>query len=144
MKKSILIIALLLISIVTAACGNNEINGQGPADIPVEWVNAHIQKDQSKMLSLLDKKETALDSEDKADNKETIQNYKLTEWKASDDRYFYEIVYENPTKNNKLETEQMEVIKTESGWKRTEYGEVYNFDKHVTDLKPKVLKELHK
>ncbi|AUS14699.1 hypothetical protein D9C10_22605 (plasmid) [Bacillus subtilis subsp. subtilis] len=143
MKKSILILAFSLLSIVAAACGNNEVNGQGSADIPVEWVNAHIQKDQSKMLSLLDKKESALDPEDKADNKKTIENYKLTEWKASDDRYFYEIVYENPTKNNNLETEQMEVVKTDSGWKRTEYGEVYNFDKHVEDLEPKVLKELH-
>ena len=29
---------------------------------------------------------------------------------------------------NKLKTEQMEVVKTDSGWKRTKYGNLSNFD----------------
>ena len=128
--------------IVAAACGNNEASGKGPADIPVEWVNAEIQKNQSKMLDLLDKKSTALDPEDTADSEDTIKHYKLTEWKASDERYFYEVVYQDPTENESISTEKMEVIKTGSGWKRTKYGNLVNFDTLVEDLKPEVLREL--
>lgn len=142
MKKSLLAAGLTVVLIVAASCGNNENDGKGPSDIPVEWVNAHIQKDQGKMVKLLDKEETALDPKDKADNDLVVENYKLTEWKASDDRFFYEVVYEHPDKKG-VKTDRMEVIKTDSGWKRAEYGEVYNFDKLVADLEPKILKELH-
>ncbi|MFI9225267.1 hypothetical protein ACIGQ5_22515 [Peribacillus frigoritolerans] len=143
MKKMILVMSFSFLLIVAAACGSNEIDGKGPADIPVEWANADTQRDQAKLLSLLDEKETALDSDDKADNQNTVKNYKLVEWKVSDDNYLYEITYENPIKENTLKTEQMEVIKTDSGWKRTEYGDVKGFDQLVADLKPKVLREMH-
>ena len=52
------------------------------------------------------------------------------------------LIYHHPTEN-KLKTEQMEVVKTESGWKRTKYGDIYNFDNLVEDLEPKVIRELH-
>lgn len=129
--------------IVAAACGNNEIDGKGPADIPVEWVNAQIQNDQSKMLDLLDEKTDALDPEEEARNKDTIEHYKLTEWKANDERFFYKVEYQDPTENDRLSTEKLEVIKTDSGWKRTKYGNLVDFDKLVADLKPEVLRELH-
>lgn len=129
--------------IVAAACGNDQVNGKGPADIPVEWANADTQRDQSKLLSLLDEKETALDAEDKADNNKTVKKYKLVEWKVDDEHYFYEITYENPIKENRLKTDKMEVIKTDNGWKRTEYGDIYDFDKKVEGLKSEVLRELH-
>lgn len=129
--------------IIAAACGSNEVNGKGPADIPVEWVNAEIQKNEPKMLDLLEKKSKALDVEDKAENKETIKQYKLTEWKANDEHYFYKIEYLDPTDNDRLRTDKMELIKTDSGWKRTKYGNINDFDKLVEDLKPTVLRELH-
>ena len=37
----------------------------------------------------------------------------------------------------------MEVVKTESGWKRTKYGDLNNFDSLVEDIEPKVIRELH-
>ena len=37
----------------------------------------------------------------------------------------------------------MEVVKTDSGWKRTKYGDLYNFDNLVEGLEPKVIRELH-
>jgi hypothetical protein len=143
MKKIMLAISVSFVLIVAAACGSNEINGKESADIPVEWVNAMIQGDEPKMLDLLDEKTKALDREDKARNKETVEHYKLTEWKASDDRYFYEVEFQDPTDNNRVRKEQMEVIKTDSGWKRTKYSDINDFDRLVEDLDPKVLRELH-
>lgn len=143
MRKLFSIMNVSFLLIIAAACGSNEVNGNESANIPVEWANADVQKDQSKKLDLLEKKETLLDPEDKPDNKNTIKNYKLTQWKVNEDNYYYEITYENPTQNNKLKTEKMEVIRTDSGWKRTKYGDIYNFDKLVEDLKPEVLRELH-
>ncbi|MDT0163595.1 hypothetical protein [Bacillus sp. AG4(2022)] len=140
MRKAWLPVVLSIVFIVAAACGNN---GQGPSDIPVEWVNAEVQKDQSKMLKLLNEKSKALDPEDKADNDLVIETYKLTEWKANDDRYFYEVIYEHPEKG-RMVTERMEVINTDSGWKRTSYSDLRNFETLIGDLEPEVLKELHK
>lgn len=142
MRKTWLAVGLTAVIIVAAACGNNEINGQGSSDIPVEWVNAHIQKNQGKMVELLQKEQTALDPEDEPDNSLVVENYRLTEWKANDERYFYEIVYEHPEEKS-TKTDRMEIVKTDSGWKRTQYGDVYNFDELVADLEPKILKELH-
>jgi hypothetical protein len=142
MKRMLSIAIFALFLSITVACGNKEGKETGSSAIPVKWANAEVQMDQSKLLDLLDKKETALDPEDKPDSKEKIKNYKLTEWRANKDRYFYEIVFENPIKKD-IKTEKMEVIKTKKGWKKTEYGNVYNFDEFVEDLKPKVLKELH-
>jgi predicted small lipoprotein YifL len=142
MKKLFLIMSLALVLVVTG-CGNNEVNGKGPEDIPVEWVNAKIQNDQAKMLHLLDQKTEALDPKTKSNSKDEIKHFRLTEWKANDERYFYEIEYKNPTNNEKVETEKMEVIKTKNGWKRTKYSNLQSFDKLVQDLKPEVLRELH-
>jgi hypothetical protein len=145
MKKLMLIMSISFLLLIATACGNKEVDGtgKGPADIPVEWVNAQIQGDEPKMLDLLDEKTKALDLEDKSRNKETVKHYKLTEWKANAEHYFYKIEYLDPTDNDRLSTEQMEVIKTDSGWKRTKYGDIYDFDKLVEDLKPEVLMELH-
>lgn len=133
----------LTLLLATAGCGSNEVNGKGPDDIPVDWVNAKIQNDQKMMLDLLDQKTEALDPEAEKYSDEKIKQYRLTEWKASNERYFYEIEYKNPTNNEKVETEKLEVIKSEEGWKRTKYSNLQNFDKLVQDIKPEVLRELH-
>lgn len=142
MKKSFLIITFSILLIVAASCSNKEVSEKGPSYIPVDWVNAQIQNDQAKMLDLLDEKTTALSANEKARNKETIEVYRLTEWKVNDNHYFYMIEYQDPTLNNRLKTEKLEVIKTDSGWKRTKYGNLVDFDKLVRGLKPEVLKEL--
>jgi hypothetical protein len=139
MKKP-LVAAVFLFILIAAACGNKD--SEGSSNIPVAWVNAEIQKNQSQMLELLDEKSKVLDSEDKADNDLVVKNYKLTEWKASDERYFYEVVYEHPEKGG-IVTERMEVIKTSDGWKRTTYSDLSNFETFTKDLEPEVLKELH-
>ena len=36
-----------------------------------------------------------------------------------------------------MKTEQMEVIKTDSGWKRTKYGDITNFDNLIEGLRAK-------
>ena len=57
-------------------------------------------------------------------------------------RYFYEINFTNILLKG-MKTEIMEVIKTDSGWKRTKYGRSRNFDELIADLDPKVIRELH-
>lgn len=143
MKKWIRNMSMLFLVMIAVACGNDEIDGKGPDTIPIEWANAHVQKDQSTMVKLLDKENDILDADDGPDNDETIQNYKLTKWKVDDNQYFYEITYEYPSKKNKLKTDKMEVIQTDSGWKRAKYGDIRNFDKLVEDLEPDVIRELH-
>ncbi|GIN41495.1 hypothetical protein [Heyndrickxia oleronia] len=143
MKKLLMFMSFSFLLIIVAGCGSNEVNGDGPADIPVEWVNAQIQNNQSKMLDLLDEKSEALDPEQKAERKETIKRYKLTEWKVNDERYFYEVEFQDPTENDRVRTEKMEIVKTDSGWKRTKYGNVHDFDKLVMGLEPEVLRELY-
>lgn len=143
MKKLICFLGITLLLTLITACGSNKGDDKGPEEIPVKWVNAEIQKDQSKMLELLAEKTGALDSEKKSTSKDTIKNYKLTEWKVNEKDYFYEVKYQNPTKGNQLKIEKMEVIKTKNGWKRTKYGDINNFDSLVEDLKPKILRELH-
>ena len=143
MKKLLYIFSISFLIMIVGACGKNEVDESGPTDIPIKWANADTQRDESKLLSLLDIKETALDANDKADNKKNVKDYKLVEWKVNEDNYYYEITYEDPIKENRLKTEKMEVIKTENGWKRTEFGDIYDFEKKVEDLKPVVLRELH-
>ena len=48
--------SIMFLFVIVSACGNEEVDGdgKGPADIPVEWATAMIQKDQAKMLELLD------------------------------------------------------------------------------------------
>lgn len=142
MKKVASIFALSSLLIVAAGCSSNEKNGKEPSEVAIEWVNAQVQKDESKMLELLDKKTEALDADDKSDNDLVVENYKLTQWKASDSRYFYEVVYEHP-ENGGTDTEKMEIIETDNGWKRTKYSDLANFDTFTADIEPEVLKELH-
>ena len=87
MRKILFIMSFMFLFVFVAACGNQKVDGDGkvPADIPVEWVNAEIQKNQSKRLELLDEKSKALDPEEGPQNKDTIKEYKLTEWKATDE-----------------------------------------------------------
>lgn len=145
MRRLLLMMSVSFLLLIAAACGSKEeVNGsgEGPADIPVQWANAEVQMDQAKRLELLEEKTKALDPKHGPENNKAIEQYKLTEWKVSDSNYFYEITYQHPIED-RLKTERMEVIKTDSGWKRTKYGEIYNFEKLVEDLELKVLKELH-
>ncbi|AJD92899.1 hypothetical protein JMA_35820 [Jeotgalibacillus malaysiensis] len=112
MKKTIISLGWIFVFATTAACSNSE--RESPSNIAVEWLNASLQKDQSTMLELIDQSTNALDPKEGAVNDLAIENYTLTEWKANDERYFYEIVYEHPD-NQSVATEQMEVIKNDQG-----------------------------
>ena len=50
MRKILFIMSFMFLFVFVAACGNQKVDGEGkvPADIPVEWANAEIQKNQSK------------------------------------------------------------------------------------------------
>ena len=145
MRKFLFMMSVSLLLLIAVACGSKEEvtgNGEGPADIPVQWANAEVQKDQATRAKLLAENDGIMSPDKGPENDKTIEQYKLTEWKASDNHYFYEITYQHPIQD-KLKVERMEIIKTDSGWKRTEYGDIYNFEKLVEDLDPKVLRELY-
>ena len=49
MRKIFFIMSIIFFFVIVSACGNEEVDGdgKGPADIPVEWATAMIQKDQA-------------------------------------------------------------------------------------------------
>lgn len=144
MRKFLFVMSMVLFMGIVAACGNDavDVDGKGPVDIPVEWANAEVQKDQATRAKLLVENDGTMSPDKGPQNENTIEEYKLTEWKVDNDRYYYEITYKHPVENS-LKTEQMEIVRTDNGWKRTKYGDMYNFDKLVEDLEPKVIRELH-
>ena len=55
MRKILFIMSIIFLFVIVSACGNEEVDGdgKGPADIPVEWANADVQKDQATRAKLL-------------------------------------------------------------------------------------------
>lgn len=161
MKKWWLMTGVLSLSIFTAACGN-EVDGKGPDDVAIEWVNADVQGNEAKQFELLSEKEkeeereslgrNILDENVGKQNDYKIEKYKLTEYKQDDDHYFYKVEYVNPNReeegslgyNDKI-IDNMEIERTDSGWKRTQNMKfsANEFESKVEGLEPKVLKELH-
>ncbi|OHR66389.1 hypothetical protein HMPREF3291_01685 [Bacillus sp. HMSC76G11] len=142
MKKLFLIMSISLLLVVAAACGSNEVNGKGPEDIPVEWAKAMIQRDESTRAELLIKNDGVMSPDKGPQNKQKLESYELTEWKANDDKYFYRIKFIDP-EADEGRTETMEIVKTDKGWKRTKFDNLSNFETLVESLDKKVLKELH-
>lgn len=142
MKKFSLVMSFLFLLIIAAACGSNEINGKGPDDIPVEWAKAMIQRDEATRASLLLENDGIMSPDKGPQNKEKLGIYELTEWKANDDKYFYKIKFIDPVADEGR-TETMEIIKTDSGWKRTQFDNLSDFDVLIGGLDGKVLKEMH-
>lgn len=134
-----MVIALMMLALITA-CGDKEASNKGPSHIPVKWANAVIQKDQSTMSDLLLKKSDSLNSEQKSKNDKTIKEYTLTEFKKDEKSYYYSLEYQDP-ESNQFKTENMEIVKTGKGWKKTQYLSLANFNKLVQDIKPKKIKE---
>ncbi|UQD53146.1 hypothetical protein C0971_14790 [Bacillus methanolicus] len=142
MKKLILVLSISALAIFAAACGKNKVDGKAPSDIPVEWATAMIQRDDASRVKLLQEKTKALDPKQGPQNNEKLRGYQLTEWKASNDKYYYEIKFIDPVSGDGR-TERMEIVKTDSGWKRTDFSNLKNFETLVSGLEPKVLKEMH-
>ncbi|WP_221568646.1 hypothetical protein [Alkalihalobacillus sp. TS-13] len=126
----------MVLGIVTVACVPQEPD-KDPAQVPVAWINAEVQNDEGTMYALLAKKSIALDPKDDADFEWSVETYHLTEWKVNEGRFFYEIIYIDP--NNEFIVEQMEVIQTKKGWKRTKYTDLNNFEFYIAHLEPVVL-----
>jgi hypothetical protein len=144
MKKVLLIMGMLFLLVIASACGNDEVDGdgKGPADIPVQWANAMIQRDEATRAKLLVENNGVMTLDKGPENIEKLGSYELTEWKASNDKYFYEINFVDPI-SEQGRSERMEVVKTEDGWKRTKYGNLTSFESLIAGLEGKVLKELH-
>ncbi|ALA55252.1 hypothetical protein CAY60_020805 [Shouchella clausii] len=140
-------LSLMIILLAAAGCGSEgskEINGKKAEDIPVEWAIAMIQRDDAKRLDLLVQSTEALDPEKGPQNEEELDSYQLTEWKASEDKFFYEIKFVDPVaESTPSRQERMEVVSTEDGWKRTQFGNLKNFETLVEDIESRTIKELH-
>ena len=93
--------SIIFLFVIVSACGNEEVDGdgKGPADIPVEWANAEVQKDQATRAKLLVENDGIMSPEKGPQNRMISRNYKLTEWKVAEDSYFYEITYHHPSEN---------------------------------------------
>ena len=62
MRKILFIMSFMFLFVFVAACGNQKVDGEGkvPADIPVEWATAMIQKDQATRARVTCRKMMAL------------------------------------------------------------------------------------
>ncbi|MBM7554552.1 hypothetical protein [Thalassobacillus pellis] len=139
MVKVRLFCLLPLLGVFTVACGlYQHPYSEEAATVPVAWVTAEEQEDEGKMWTLLAKKSRVLDPKDGADRHWTLDDYRLIAWKASDVRYFYRITYSNP--RGVPVTEEMAVIQTNQGWKRTTYADLTNFSFHIRHLAPVVIR----
>lgn len=136
--------SVLFFSVIASACGNEEVDGdgKGPADIPVQWANAMIQRDEATRARLLVENNGVMSLDKGPENIGKLESYELTEWKANNDKYFYEINFVDPI-SEQGRSERMEVVKTDDGWKRTKYGNLTSFESLIVGLEGKVLKELH-
>lgn len=141
MRKVVMVIALIMLALITA-CGDKEASDKGPSHIPVKWANAMIQRDDRARLEMLEKPTKALDSGKGPENKKKVTNYELSEWKSSSKKYFYEIKFIDPI-SDKGRTEQMEVVKTDKGWKRTQFSNLKDFSEVTKNLDRSTLKEMN-
>lgn len=153
MKRFVTLLMVAVLVLVASACGGGgdqpqKINGIGPADIPLKYVNALVQRDVKTMSELIasDTSHMGWDLNqppEHPDNK--VANYELTQWKFDDSTYYYLMEFNNPLKENVLDREDFKIIKTEEGWKKDSYGDTPDFDVIVSKLNKskKVLKELN-
>ncbi|MBM7554570.1 hypothetical protein [Thalassobacillus pellis] len=132
---------IVTVFLVLVGCQDNG-NKDAPTKVAIAWVHAEVQQDEAKMWELLAEKSKVLDREDEADHTFSIDHMGITAWQAGAERYFYEVSYEHP-ETNEVIIEQMEIIRTQEGWKRTEYADVKDFESRVKDLQPEVLKEMY-
>ncbi|WP_134704942.1 hypothetical protein [Ammoniphilus sp. YIM 78166] len=150
MKRIGLLIMLFIMSLVTVACGGDNVsegetvNGLKPSDIPVKYTQDVIQNDGDGMNNLLAKKTKFYPNAMPPKNNIELQNYQLTEWKFDDDTYYYLIEYIDP-RDNLVHKEDFRVIRTQDGWKKDSYGDTPSFEEIVSKLEKnkKVLRELN-
>lgn len=152
MKRFIVLLILAVLTLVVSACGGEKqpekINGLGPADIPLKYVNARVQGDDKTLGELIasDTSHLNLKPENPPRHPDfQVTTYGLTQWKFDDDTYYYLLEFMNPARDNILDREDFKIIKTQEGWKKDSYGDTKDFDAIVgkLDKSKKVLKELN-
>ncbi|MGN7170614.1 hypothetical protein ACTHSJ_32605 [Paenibacillus cellulositrophicus] len=153
MKRFVTLLMIAVFSLVVSACGGGgdqpeKINGVGPADIPLKFVNARVMGDKKSMAELIAEDISYLSwdlSQPPKHPEYKVTNYELTQWKFDDDTYYYLMQFINPARENILDREDFKIIKTKEGWKRESYDDTKNFDAIVSKLakSKKVLKELN-
>ncbi|MGM9988169.1 MAG: hypothetical protein ACI35O_13205 [Bacillaceae bacterium] len=145
MKKLVYLLIGICITILITGCGKNTSGSDAPRDIPVKWATADIQNDYKASYDLLDDNVAIKDFyNDKSEvtKDKTLKEYKLTEWKAKEDKYYYVIMYRYS--NEVGVTERLEVSKVKGNWKITNvFSSDTKFKLYVENLSPKVIKELY-
>lgn len=152
MKRLLTLLVLAAITILVIACSGRsdepeKINGVGPADIPVKYVDAQLKQDYKALTDLIaadmDFMNWDLNSPPKHPEYE-VTSYSLTQWKLDENTYYYLMEYLNPAKADQLDSENFKIEKTDEGWKKDSYGETPGFEEIVSRLEETktVLKEL--
>ncbi|MEC0259329.1 hypothetical protein [Paenibacillus lautus] len=152
MKRWITLLMAGVLTLVVSACGGGDspekINGMGPADIPLKYVNARVQGDDKTLGDLIasDTSHLGLKPKNPPQHPEyEVKTYELTQWKFDDNTYYYLMEFMNPARDNILDRQDFKIIKTKEGWKKEQYGETTDFDAIVSKLteSKKVLRELN-
>lgn len=148
---------MLLITSLVASCmagGDepDEINGITARDVPILAVEAKARNDGKTLAKIfLDQNKQVLkDFYDltrgpHGENKDWKMppNYRLVEYKANEDTYYYLIQYPD-TRNieGKIITRHFKVIRTPEGWKAEEPS-TRRWEYETQGLTPQVVKEVH-
>lgn len=142
MKKIIALFILMAVAIT--GCGSNTTSktSEEARDFPVKWANAMVQRDDKTRDSMIIKKTSALNPDNKKKNSLIIRNYELIEWKDSATHYYYRILYVDPT-DNKKRVEDMEIEETKEGWKKPDFSSLRNLDETIAkkNLKEVIVRE---
>jgi len=151
---------MLVITTIVASCmeGGDEpdkINGITARDVPILAVEAKARNDGKTLDQLIldEDKEVLKDFYDltrgpHGENKDWKMppNYRLVEYKANEDTYYYLIQYPDTRKiegnRGEIITRHFKVIRTPEGWKAEEPS-TRCWEYETQGLTPQVVKEVH-
>lgn len=149
-----ILIASLVASCMVGGDKPDKINGITARDVPILAVEAKARKDGKTIdkIFLDQNKQVLKDFYDltrgpHGENKDWKMppNYRLVEYKANEDIYYYLIQYPDTRKiegRGEVITEHFKVIRTPEGWKAEEPS-TRRWEYETQGLSPRVVKEVH-
>lgn len=149
MKRLVFLLGITLI--LLTGCGPEVINGLSPRDIPVKSLEYRKSGNGEEYCKFvvpedMERADRLFDCSSKSKERWEIDpGYRLTEFKANEDTYYYLLEYRDESRivGLKDQREFYKIIRTEDGWKKHVLFSKERFDYETQGLEPKVVKEVH-
>lgn len=150
MKRLVFLLGITLILLLTG-CSPEVINGLSPRDIPVKSLEYKMSGNGEEYCKLIipEHLESADDlydcSSKPTGNWKLGSEYRLTEFKANEDTYYYLLEYQGESNvvGPRDRKEYYKIVRTEDGWKHYLFFGYSDFEYETQGLEPKVVKEVH-